>query len=230
MPKVNKEYFEKKENLIVDAAIRVCQNKPLYEVTLRDVIRESGISPGGMYCYFSCIDEIFAAILNRCYRETNLENGVERIFESGENPEIIIETAFKCIGEIIEKASRPYGKLISDLNTIFLNDPGRKQKIKALLTVESDCNKIGDLLLVFIEKHIEAGYFNPVTSKPYILLLVGIAIQGIISSLPFPDETKNSFYDSIGLDQEHRSARGMADALSKMVIDSLKIVVRKSKY
>ena len=62
MPKVDKEHFERKENLIVDAAIRVCQIKPAYEVTLRDVIRESGISPGGMYCYFSSIDEIFAAI------------------------------------------------------------------------------------------------------------------------------------------------------------------------
>ena len=222
MPKVDKEHFERKENLIVDAAIRVCQTKPAYEVTLRDVIREGGISPGGMYCYFSSIDEIFAAILNRCYRETNLGKGAGEVFESGESPETIIETAFICIGEVIEKASQPYGKLINELNTIYFNDNERRKKIKTLLIVESDCDRIGDMLQIFIEKHIESGYFKPITPKPYILLLVGIAIQGIISSLPFPDETKKGFYDSIGLDEELRSAQGMAVALSKLIIDSLK--------
>ena len=151
-----------------------------------------------------------------------MEEGVEKIFESGESPETIIETAFRCMGKVIEKASLPYGKLINELNTIFFNDPERRKKIKTLITTENDCDRIGDMLLVFIEKHIESGYFKPITPKPYILLLVSIALQGIVSSLPLPDETKKSFYDSIGLDEKHRSEQGMAEALSKVVINLLK--------
>ena len=222
MPKVGKEYFEKKENFIIDAAIRVCKTKPVYEVTLRDVIKEGGISPGAMYCYFSCVDEIFAAILNRCYRETNLDGGAGRIFEGGDSPEAIIEAAFKCMGQIIEKASKPYGKIINELHTVFINNPERRKRINALLTVESDCNKIDEMLIEFIAAHIENGYFKPSTPKPYILLLVGIAVQGVISSIPLPDDVKGDFFDLIGLDQAQRGEQGMAEAISRMVVNLLK--------
>ena len=169
MPKVNEEHFANKENRIVQAAIRVCQTKSAYDVTLRDVIKKSGISQGGMYCYYRSIDEVFAAILNRCYREIKLEGGIENIFESEEPPEIIIKTAFNYMGQMMGKISLSYGKLINELNTIFINDTERRKKIKALLPVENDCDKIDDMLLVFISKHIESGYFKPVTPKAYIL-------------------------------------------------------------
>lgn len=222
MPKVNEEHFANKEAFIVDAAIRVCQKKPAYDVTLRDIVKESGISQGGMYCYFSSIDEVFAAILNRCYNETNLVEGVEKIFEKEAAPETIIETAFVCMGQMMEKISLTYGKLINELNTIFLNDTKRKKTIGALLHTESDCNKIDDMLLIFINKHIDNGYFTPTTPKSYILFLVEVTLQGFIRVFPFPDEIKNSFYEFINLDEDCRSSKGMAKILSKVVIDLLK--------
>jgi AcrR family transcriptional regulator len=221
MPKVDKEYFDRKKNHIVDAAIRVCQRKPMYAATLRDVIRESGISPGGMYCYFSSIDEIFAAIADRCYRESTPEEGVEKIFESGENPETIIEAAFSCWGQIIDKMNITYGKIVSEFDTIYFNEPERAKKIAALMTSENIRDKIEAMLPAFIDKHIRSGYFKPTVPKEYIFLVAATSMHGIKWALPFSSEVKE-FHDFIGIDNEHRSAQGMAVALSKLVIDSLK--------
>lgn len=46
MPKVNEDYINKKKTQILDAAFRMFQQKPLYEITMLDVIKEAGISKG----------------------------------------------------------------------------------------------------------------------------------------------------------------------------------------
>jgi AcrR family transcriptional regulator len=223
MPKVNEEHFAMKENLIVEAAMRVCKRKPAYDVTLRDVVKESGISQGSMYCYFSSIDEIFAAIANRCYRETNPEGGVEKIFEREGSPEAIIENVLKTWGQVIEKKYMVYGKLINDINTIYYNDPERAKTISALVAVENGVDKIDAMLVAFIGKNIENGYFKPTTPKAYILLAVVMALQGIQRALSATEEDRDNYLNFIGLDEEHWSASGMAEALFKVVIDLLNI-------
>lgn len=38
LPKVDKEYFKEKKNKILDAAMKVAMRKPVYEVSLKDII------------------------------------------------------------------------------------------------------------------------------------------------------------------------------------------------
>ena len=57
MPKVNQEYFENKRKIILEAAMRVFQRKPAYSVTMKDIVKESGLSQGGVYKYYSNIDK-----------------------------------------------------------------------------------------------------------------------------------------------------------------------------
>jgi AcrR family transcriptional regulator len=221
MPKVDKEYFRRKEEFIIDAAIRVCKTKPVYEVTLRDVIRESGVSPGGMYCYFSSIDGIFAAIINRCYRETHLEGGTRRIFESEKSPETVIKTAFSTWGRIIDKLVSAYGKMINEFDMIYFVDSERAEKIMALVTSDNHYGMIEAMLPAYIDEHIRNGYFKPEVPKEYIFLVTVTSMHGIKKALPFSNEI-SEFHNSIGLDGEHRSIQGMAEALSIVVIDLLK--------
>ena len=49
MPKVSDAYFEKKRNEILDAAYAVAMEKPVYTVSMRDIIQRSGLSQGGIY-------------------------------------------------------------------------------------------------------------------------------------------------------------------------------------
>ena len=67
MPKVDKSYFEKKKNKILEAAFSVCMKKPVYSVTMSDIISETGLSQGGVYKYFSNIDDIFIALTNKIH-------------------------------------------------------------------------------------------------------------------------------------------------------------------
>ena len=57
MPKVSDEYFEKKKQLIVDAAYKVCLRKPVEMVTMMDVIEETGLSQGGIYRFYKEAEE-----------------------------------------------------------------------------------------------------------------------------------------------------------------------------
>lgn len=55
MPKMNQDYFEQKRRKILDAAYVVCMQKPMHEVSMRDIISESGLSQGGIYRYFQTL-------------------------------------------------------------------------------------------------------------------------------------------------------------------------------
>ena len=65
MPKVKSEYLESKRNQILDAAFEVCKRKPAYDVTMTDVVSETGMSQGGVYKYFNNIDLVLAALIDR---------------------------------------------------------------------------------------------------------------------------------------------------------------------
>ena len=47
MPKVSQAYLAQKREMILDAAVQVFHRKPLYEMTMLDVIQQGGIKPGG---------------------------------------------------------------------------------------------------------------------------------------------------------------------------------------
>ena len=51
MPKVNEAYISEKKQVILDATFRICMRKPVYQVTMKDVIKETGMSQGGIYRY-----------------------------------------------------------------------------------------------------------------------------------------------------------------------------------
>ena len=221
MPKVKKEYFKKKENQIVDATMRVCQSKPAYEVTLRDIVRECKISQGSIYCYFSDIDEIFAAILNRCHSEIKFEEDTEKIFEQEERPEVIIESAFTVLGQNIDKIVERYGNLIYELNAIYMNNQVRGEKMQNLVDVSNAGDMFLYKLLAFIEKHISNGDFQPTIPKAHILLLISVAFQGIMRTATF---TQNAqlMQEAYGVAEEYATAQGMASILSQVVIGILK--------
>lgn len=42
MPKVSEDYFKKKRDEILDAAYQVVMEKPIYSVSLRDIIQKAG--------------------------------------------------------------------------------------------------------------------------------------------------------------------------------------------
>ena len=153
MPKVTKEYVDKKKNEIVDAAIRVCKSKPAYTVTIRDVVKECGISQGGMYHYFSCIEEIFGEIVNRAYCEMNFTAEADRIFDSGKQPSEIIEDSLMLLGEMMDSFFDRFGNLIFELEMIYLEKPEGAKKMRERFTANEDAQALVFKVKGIVEMH-----------------------------------------------------------------------------
>jgi AcrR family transcriptional regulator len=75
MPKVSKQYLEDRCAEILDAAIICFARSGFHKATMRDIVRESGMSAGAIYNLFSSKQEIVAAIAARRNEEER------RVFE-----------------------------------------------------------------------------------------------------------------------------------------------------
>ncbi len=221
MPKVKKEYFVEKEKMIVEAAIRVCKTKPAYSVTMRDVVKECGISQGGIYCYFSDIDEIFAEIINSTYSQNQILRNIMEIFESDKSPNEIIMDSFALLGRFTDAMISQYGNLLYELNAVYLNEPERGRKIQDRIKVNNDSDVLLGKIFEFIQINIANGTFRPSMPKEHILLLIGIAIQGIARTITFPENVA-VMQAQFGVTKEYTMAQGMMQILSQTIVGILK--------
>jgi AcrR family transcriptional regulator len=62
MPKVSQAYSDAQRKGILEAAIRCFAREGFHRTTMRDVIRESGMSAGALYVYFKSKEELIEAI------------------------------------------------------------------------------------------------------------------------------------------------------------------------
>lgn len=67
------EKTDQKRQLILDSAAKVFADKGYKAVTMKDIVEASGISRGGLYLYFSCVEDIFLAVLDRKEQSENNE-------------------------------------------------------------------------------------------------------------------------------------------------------------
>jgi AcrR family transcriptional regulator len=69
MPKVSQQYLEARCSEILDAAVVCFARSGFHRATMRDIVRESGMSAGAIYNLFSSKQEIVAAIASRRHDE-----------------------------------------------------------------------------------------------------------------------------------------------------------------
>ena len=65
MPRVSREYLDRRREEIVAAALRCFAREGFHRTTMQDIVAESGLSPGALYRYFAAKDELIAAIAAR---------------------------------------------------------------------------------------------------------------------------------------------------------------------
>ncbi len=77
-----------KRELILDKAKQVFIRIGFNRVTMKDIIEECGISRGGIYLYFSSVDEIFVEVVKR-HNHTKIEEIKGKIEKSTDFHELI---------------------------------------------------------------------------------------------------------------------------------------------
>ncbi|WP_232698641.1 TetR/AcrR family transcriptional regulator [Brevibacillus daliensis] len=180
MPKVSHEYVIRKKNTILEAALSVCKVKPLYEITMRDIIKASGISQGGIYRYYSDLDEILVAVINQANANADYKQVVDAIIENSNSPKESIKKLFTFLGEYMKENLSTVGKIQFELTIVFANNPERQKKILLNITENESGQYLVERLFSTIHEGISLGSFQPEVSPEDLLTFVMTSIDGIV--------------------------------------------------
>ncbi|MCY6958388.1 TetR/AcrR family transcriptional regulator [Clostridium brassicae] len=183
MPKVNKDYINKKKTQILDAAFRIFQQKPLYEITMLDVIREAGISKGGIYRYFNDIDEVIIALINKKTAQNNYKHKIDQILTSKNTTEGIIEALFTFLGNYINESSSTLGKFQFELTVYLSNHPEKGEKFKSLLTEQENGQYLVGSLFNKIIEGVNKGEFEASFPLHDIFTYITTTIDGVVNKV-----------------------------------------------
>ena len=69
-PKVSLEYKEVTRDRILDSAERLFEKKGYYDTSMDDIVKESKMSKGAIYGYFSSKEELFESLQERDYAQS----------------------------------------------------------------------------------------------------------------------------------------------------------------
>lgn len=176
MPKVSKEYFDNKRKIILDAALKVFSKKPSYTVSMKDIIKESKLSHGGVYKYYSNIDDIIISLINR---DKILINPKDIIKNNYDYPEKAIFEFLEAYKNYFFEATKEYGKIFFELYPILINDKQRLKRYANKTNSITNPSYWFKELLDYLEEKTKTKYFNPVADS----LLIYFQITGIMREI-----------------------------------------------
>ena len=130
MPKVTQDYIDKKREMIVDAAYKVCLRKPVQMVNIMDVIKEAGLSQGAIYRYYANLDEILVDMVTKMRRDYNIIDPLDELTKEIPVPfEEVTYQVCDVLGEAMETHLMDIQKINFDLGVLTINEPERMAKI-----------------------------------------------------------------------------------------------------
>ncbi|MDR2939354.1 MAG: TetR/AcrR family transcriptional regulator [Clostridiales bacterium] len=217
MPKVNAAYFENKRNTILDAVENICKVKPLYKLTMKDIIEAAGLSTGAVYAAFSDIDEVLIAFFNRFRKNLDFAGDTGEILQSQNPPEGKLQMLFRYFLEHARTTVESYGKINYEMSAV-ITDVHRRKKILAGIQEKQHYAYGINVAIELIEDNLANGYFKASVSKESIYVLIISFFDGIMRDLTLTkcygiDLLPNTSFEEIDL----------AEALSTAVLSLLSI-------
>ncbi len=180
MPKVKNEYLENKRNQILDAAFAVCKRKPAYDITMTDIVSETGMSQGGVYKYFNNIDLVLAGLIDKANLQGNYMEQIDEIMESDNASDVILHNLFLISEQYFSDMLISYNKILFELSTFFAYHPERKERINKNVTTPSTFGYLTQCALNVIITGVERGDFVPVLPVKDIMAFIIASFDGII--------------------------------------------------
>lgn len=192
MPKVSSQHFEDVKSVILDAALAVSKKKPIHDITMKDIVIESGLSRGGVYQYFSNIDDVLAALINRVNSCPGMKEETNRILTSSDSPETVVTQLFSLAAENISR-SPDYCKIYFEITTLYANNPEREKKARRKINAANGFDFLIEQVFAYICRQIQEGHFQPVLPVEEIFSFLIASFDGIMR-----DVTLSKCYPSAG--------------------------------
>ena len=180
MPKVKEEYLLEKRREILRAAFEVCKRKPAYEVTMSDIVAETGMSQGGVYKYFGNIYSVYAALIDEANQLGDRKEQIDAIMDSADKPERKLQKLFKVSEDFFSEMLISYNKILFELGTFCVQNPECSEQINAQTEVTPIFPYLAGRVSELIAVQTKAGYFKPIVPVPDILTFVTASFDGII--------------------------------------------------
>lgn len=180
MPKVSEEYLNQKRETIIQAALAVCKTKPLYQINMSDIIKQAGISQGGIYRYYSDVDEVLIEMINRCNPKGDYKQSIDSIIQTSKSAKQTVENLFEFLGNYMQESSGIMGKILFELTVIMSIEPERGRKIQSKIKDGQSGQYFIAQINKTIRNGISSGDFKPVIQADHILSFISIAIDGIV--------------------------------------------------
>jgi DNA-binding XRE family transcriptional regulator len=219
VPKDNKEYWEDKKNTILDVVENICKKKPLYKLTMKEIIIKTGLNSGTVFALFSDIDDVIIALINRMNISFDCVGTVNKILQGEKTPEEKIEALINYTIEFIHSSVNDYGKIVFEMNVI-LTDVVRREKIAKAVPALQVCDCVGKALFDVIEESINNCYFKPVFSKESIFVILTSFIDGFFRNLTFNKHYQVNMPQIFNLEKND---------LSKTLTDSIIYLLKNQK-
>ena len=183
MPKMSAEYLEQKRNSFLDAAYKVCMKKPMYEVSMRDIISAAGGSQGNIYRYYSNLDEVLIALINRESVHCDIKALTDEAISSCQTPEKVIFDIFSVWEKAVLVNLVGIGKIYYELSVIYVSDKERLSRFTSNIHFSSNEGYLWEKLYDFIMQKISEGYFKPKLPIDDIVKFHVTSIDGITRDL-----------------------------------------------
>lgn len=183
MPKVSETYIEKKKEGILNAAFRVFQHKPLYEMTMLDVITEAGLSRGGIYKYYDNVDQVIVAMVNRVTAQNNLSQQIDQILERTETSKDAIKELLLFLGTYIQEHVATIGKIQFELTVMVANHPEKAASVVENLTEQEAGQYLLQCLFQQMMRGIDQREFEPRFPLEDVVSFVATYIDGLLHNV-----------------------------------------------
>lgn len=217
MPKVTDEYTASKKEFILQCVNEVCAEKPIYEITMRDIIKKTGYSQGAIYRYYANLGELFLELINRNTTTFPLEQRVDELLCAKLG---LLETFSKCmktIGTYIQEFLKlSTSKIYFELLATYAYDMQRWDSILPQLKFKKSYEYAKQRIAEYITEQVNCGAFISAITIESLISFFGAAMDGISNDAVFSAIGENGEKSSPMVD-----VLDMFEVLSKSILGFL---------
>ena len=196
MPKVTDAYLSDKRSFILECTRATLEEKPLYLITMRDIIKEAGFSQGVIYRYYLSLDEIYIDFINNYTASNHLEQSINALLGSKQSEKVILTECFLAMGDFIaELLASPVGKPFFELLILYSSDDEKRDAVFPKLKVKQSLEYAQYKIVEYSMHNIEKGVFHPQIPAGSLIQFVNVFIDGVFQSAVF-NATKEDIRDS----------------------------------
>lgn len=154
MPKVNEAYRIKKKERILYAAAEVLKNKTLYEISMTDIIKEVGMSKGGIYLYYKDIDELLIDVIDREFKADNFRDKIQSLINGQKPVDTMIVELFRLYALYLEESSALAGKMQFELTILLTQNRERALKIREKVSIRETGSYFNERIVQIIQSSL----------------------------------------------------------------------------